>query len=638
MKKVLHHLISDKGLFLCLILTGAIFRFYKIWEMPFVHDELSALNRINFSSIHDVIKHGVAEQDNHPALIQVFLYYWTALVGKGELVVKFPFLLMGISSLWLLYKIGKNWFNTTTALFSIAFLASLQFPIMYSQIGRPYASGLFFSLLFVFFWNQFLFKNKTSLPTLIGLITAATLCNYNHYFSLLFAGMVGITGLFYLDKSNNKKYLIAMGVILILFIPGVSVLTTQLGHKGLDWLGTPSPLFILDHLNFVFHFNYGLIVLVGLLFLGGIFAAKKIYRNKFQLISMIWFLVPITIGTGYSIWVKPIIQHSMLLFSFPFLLLFLFSFYPNLSQKIKAIGIGFVVLVCGVSLVKDRQHYRVYYAQPFQEMFDFTKEHFQTDQTVVFINENPDYLSMYFDSTNIPVKSTFKKIPSPIEFRNQLAQTQSSRIILGNLPQNLVEIAKESFSHISSLTQGLNHYIIALDKLSSSTNLVPETLFYSIYTPDYPLSGWNDTKFPTIGKDPNSFQLTPQKEYGPVFENSLEGIDMDRFTKAIVKVDFRTHHFENGLMVLSLNYQGKEVMWQGISIDEYVDKSSFHQWNSAYLTTAFTSVLNPSHALEDYTIKVLIWNKDHQYVEFKNFEVTLTPGNKYEFATIEPIK
>ncbi|MFN2424401.1 MAG: hypothetical protein ABR572_11580, partial [Cryomorphaceae bacterium] len=62
-----------------LILAAAL-RLWNFGEMPFINDELSALQRTDFPDLAGLIKHGVAP-DAHPALTQVFLWIWVQLFG-----------------------------------------------------------------------------------------------------------------------------------------------------------------------------------------------------------------------------------------------------------------------------------------------------------------------------------------------------------------------------------------------------------------------------------------------------------------------------------------------------------------------------------------------------------------------------
>jgi len=200
----------DNNILLFIILIVAvILRFWNFPNIPFMADELGALARTHFNSFNDLINKGVLT-DTHPAGIQVFLYYWTKLFGYSEMAVKFPFIITGIISIYFIYKIAAYWFNNTVGLIISSFMAVLQYMVMYSQIARPYIGGMFFSILMVWCWTNYLFNsNPKKTKWLIGYIVFSSLCSYDHHFALLFAATVGITGIFFLKKNTYKGYLIA---------------------------------------------------------------------------------------------------------------------------------------------------------------------------------------------------------------------------------------------------------------------------------------------------------------------------------------------------------------------------------------------------------------------------------------------
>ena len=128
---------NQNYILLAIIMLGAAsLRFYHLDSFSLSNDELSALSRLRFSGFHDLIEKGVVV-DFHPAGTQVFLYYWTRLFGISEWMVRLPFALMGVISVWLLFLIGRKWFGSATGLMAAASMATLSFPLLYSQIARP---------------------------------------------------------------------------------------------------------------------------------------------------------------------------------------------------------------------------------------------------------------------------------------------------------------------------------------------------------------------------------------------------------------------------------------------------------------------------------------------------------------------
>jgi uncharacterized membrane protein len=393
-------------------LAAAFLRFYKLGDFSLSNDELSALNRLQFSNFHDLITKGVMP-DFHPALVQVFLYYWTKLFGLSPFVIRLPFILLGIASVPLAYLLGKRWFNQESGLFLAAAIAFFEFPLLFSHIARPYAFGLFFSLLLALLWTKLLFDKKESKALRWKLILSSAfvyaLCMYNHYFSFLFALIMGIVGLFFLQKENWKDYLLAAVFAVVLFLPHLSISLTQFSYGGLEsWLGKPEPIWIWEHLLYIFNQSLYFLLFTLLLVIIAMILRKKEekHTNRFRFLAIILWLLPLLIGYFYSRWVNPVLQHSILIFSMPFLLLFLFSFIGK-SKKAYLHYILLLLFIIG-SLFSSFYVNGYYQKQHFANFMEagekFRQWHDEKENISFLLNTNhPYYLDYYLeeDSTEI---------------------------------------------------------------------------------------------------------------------------------------------------------------------------------------------------------------------------------------------
>ncbi len=374
--KALKNIQTDHLLIFFILFIGALLRFYDYGSIPFTHDELSALIRTRFGNFHDLIQKGVLE-DGHPAGVQVFLFYWIKLVGPSEVMVKLPFTICGLASVYLCWVIGKKWFSSAAGLICASFLAFLQYTVMYSQIARPYASGLFFVLLMVYFWtNLILTPRHKYFLNLLGYVIASALCAYNHHFSLLFCGIAGLTGLFLIEKSRRLSFVLSWLLIFLLYIPHLPIFFGQLKKGGIGgWLGKPRPDFILDYLSYVFQFSWFVLALVVLLLVLSITWRKKGEQTDYRLVlvSFTWFFIPLLTGFLYSVYVNPVLQFSVLIFSFPFLLFLLF-FCANTDKPWQQIVL---VILCALliipSLITERLHYRLFYSSPYRDILTGAK-------------------------------------------------------------------------------------------------------------------------------------------------------------------------------------------------------------------------------------------------------------------------
>ena len=104
--------LSNKAAIYLILIVAIALRFYDYFSIPFTHDEFSALFRLSFPDFNTLIEKGV-KVDGHPAGVHVFLYYWTLFFGKAEWVVKLPFTICGVVSIYVLYLIAQKWYNET---------------------------------------------------------------------------------------------------------------------------------------------------------------------------------------------------------------------------------------------------------------------------------------------------------------------------------------------------------------------------------------------------------------------------------------------------------------------------------------------------------------------------------------------
>ena len=187
--------------------------------------------------------------------------------------------------------------------------------------------------LMVWCWSNYLFdeQNQNKRKWWIGYVASSALCAYTHHFALLFAAIVGLSGLLFLTKDNWKAYLLAGIAIFILYIPHLNILFFQLNKGGLGgpdgWLATPDAGWLYSYLKYLFHYSYWMYGLLFLLLLLSVVKHTTEFRakQKFRIIALLWFLIIFFIEYYYSITVSPVIQYSTLIFVFPFFLICLFS-------------------------------------------------------------------------------------------------------------------------------------------------------------------------------------------------------------------------------------------------------------------------------------------------------------------------
>ena len=635
---------TDTGFLLGVVMVVAtIIRLWGLTAFSLSNDELSALARLQYGSISDVLKYGVYT-DFHPAGVQLFLYGWTHLFGFSEWVVRIPFALMGIGSVYLLYRIGKLWFGTAVGLLAAASLAVLEFPILYSQIARPYSPGLFFSLMATFFWTKSLFDQEPSsglkrILNFVGFVLSVSACMYIHYFSFIFVGMLCFAGIFFVKKNTWLPYFISGFFIVLLYIPHLDIFLHQLSKGGVGgaegWLGPPGPDAFGKYLDYCFNDSYKLKLIFFIIFAGLILNFRgQIKAGKFHLLAVIFFGVPFAIAYYYSIWKNPVFQHSVLLFSFPYLLLIIFSFIPREKTGTTLKILLYSVLIGGTySTVAEKKYYSTAHFSEFRELASRVKEldnKLGEENITKVINVfSPYYIQYYLDyfnhktnfsQTSILSKEEIQSFHKLVEesktpyflysFSNMYDDPELDLVIRSKYPWVIVKD--------SMLNSGLRLYSIT--GKDSALNSFP----YFEYQNDFEKGEWKDEanfRDSTTKYNGNySVHLGNGNEYGPTFQMKLSDLKLIPGSKIEISSAFFTEQeVKSAKLVLSVEKNGKSLIWIATNLEKYVIEKN--KWSRAFLTTTL-----PNELSGDEELKIYSWNEKKEDYYMDGFKMSVFEG------------
>jgi len=356
--------------FIAFFLLATVLRCWDLPNIGYTHDELSALSRI-YPSLVETVQHGVIELDTHPPGVQVFEWVWTRSFGFDEGVVKFPFIVFSLLAIFLLYRVAMAWTSAATALMVTALMATLQYSVMYGQIARPYAFGLFATALLADQLTRYLAHGGRN--ALITSGVAILLCAYGHHFSLLLAAIMVVTIFGILQPEKRKAYLLMCLLVALAYLPNVPIFLKQLSYGGLaEWLPAPDKYWIGDHLRWLMHYSLplGIVCLLALVLAGfqRIKGAGAAGPSRWFLAA--WGILPFAIAWGYSIWRAPVLQYSVLLFSFPYVLMALFAGLRTVDRRL-AIGLSVVVAcLASLTLFTERHHAAIVHGSIYSEIVE----------------------------------------------------------------------------------------------------------------------------------------------------------------------------------------------------------------------------------------------------------------------------
>ena len=638
---------SNNRLILYLILLlAAVLRFYHYREIPLTHDELSALSRLGFSSFSELIEKGVLP-DGHPAGIQVFLYYWVRLFGDAAWVVKLPFTIFGLLSVWLVYLIGSRWFSETTGLLSAAFFATIQYTVLYSQIARPYSSGLFFSLLMVWFWsNLVLSPEKSYFRNSLFFVISASLCAYNHHFSLLFAIIVGISGWILIRKQSRIQYMITGAIIALLYLPHLKIFLNQLQIGGVGgWLPKPGLDFFFAYPAYIF--NFSLISLAGTLLVvlfGALGGNRTAIKPKHYLLFFSWFVIPLLVGFIYSKYVNAVLQYSVLIFSFSFLLFLLFGHIGPLRPLVILLLVAVIAGANVYSLVYTRDHYRLFYQSPYKALLtDFREAGEGRGNTISLVESHHRYSAYYSNRMNLDTTGFIWLDSFEDEHALKCFLEQESKVYpelflgsLSSLNPLIVPLIRDYYPGM----EWRRDYAEATSYLFSRTGRSEDREWAYLGFESEALLPWHTVDPGRIidsvsFSGQRSYLMDDQVLYGPtliVLMNDLEWDEND-FIEISAKVRGKAEHM---LLVASLETRGGTVHWSSTPASRFVPCSlSGDPWFTVHHVLKLSDMQLHHPGL---VFKVYPWNRGGDTFLLDDFRITLRKGNPVIYGLTEPLK
>lgn len=448
--------LKEHSLFLCILLVCAVLRFIPLFNYQFTYDELSGLERTQFSSFSEVIEKGV-KIDAHPALVQLLIYYLTQCFGYTTWIIKLPFLLFGFGAIIYAYAFGLRNFSKQAGLFAaLIFSFSLIF-VFYAPIARMYISGVFFSVALLFYFFEIFFLNnlKKSNYFLFGLF--AYLSALNQHVNALFALTVCLSAVFFFEKENYKTFLITCALVVLAYLPALPTTLYQLGVGGIGvdaggWLEAPEFSVVFDFLKTLFGTGKTYLVIVSAILLSLALKKKKTLSKK-QSFLMMLFVINFLIVYVYSVWRSPIFQYSVMLFSATSLILFVCSLME--FEKSQLFYGTFAVVA--LSLIYKSYLKKDYLHQCVKTVFDY-----QFERTVHYKNLYGDktVYPIFFDADEIMKKIYFEKYKTQFDCKissDSLISNMTSASYNRKLKNKNGEIVEQNISSMRLFSEFINN-------------------------------------------------------------------------------------------------------------------------------------------------------------------------------------
>jgi hypothetical protein len=609
-------------------------RFINLGELSLSNDELSSLSRIHYDSFSEMITRGVYI-DYHPAGLQAFLFYWVKIFGDTPFILRFPFVICSLVSVWLIYKIGKSWFNGISGLFAAASFGFLSLTILFTQLARMYSPGIMFTLLSAYAWTNFLFRDSnTKRNYWLITWTISMIANIHlHYFSFFISGVIGISGFFFVKKRDLINYSLAGVIAVLTFIPEIPIFREQMktGDIG-GWLGPPSKYFLPEFFYELFNRSVIICLLIILILIAGIFLNKRSAKyNRYRLLSLSWFSMTFIVAYSYSILRHPIITFSTMLFSTPFVLLSFFSFLPETFTRQKYIfpmTIIFSLIVIYDTTVPAK-HYSKQHFGVFREIAydanEWTKKYGNLNIVANVIN--PDYIDYYFKQMNPVPKVTAYKIETTGDFTKlfNIAKTSGTSYfayIWSNSlhPFEISEIIRTYYPYMIDKKNYFNASAYLFSKQQRDSAI--DTLLYNSSS-DYEHKLWpvNPGVISTEQHHSGEFSEKMTNEYSATFRMKASDIPGTGFRYVSFKAwIYPSTELKNAQLVLSFDRNGKPYDYHSVMLGEFNLKPG--NWQPVIVATEIPKDLNPDDMLVSY-----IWNHSKENFYADDLSISIFKGD-----------
>lgn len=610
--------ISPRILLVIILLIGAGARLYQLSDLSLGNDDLSSVTRIQVDSFSELIEKGVRE-DVHPAGVQVMLWTWASLFGQEEWVLRIPFLFCGMLSIWLTYLLGKRMTTESGALLAAVLMATTEYGIFHSLTLRPYIVGVVMILGLAIEVMKFTeIGVKPGWKNIAGVAVLGVLCAYTHYFGALVATVVLLSSLMVIPQPNKKPFLIGIVGMLVLYLPHLSIFWEHASEKGLSWMGVPGESFFLRLGGYLFHYTWWFLLAIGLVLIwrvvrGGI--EKKKNRSRWLLLD--WLALPFIFGLAYSWLLSPIVHFGVLVFIYPFLLIFVFSFtkeIPFAETSIQVLILGFVALL---SLYSGRGFYDWFYHRGAEYMVEEYRKD-DTGQKGGWMEMNHPYYFQYYDQE----------------------KDKSSDILSYTLP------SVESLIAWADTTEKEE---VAIGWLSKDLNLSAVTALERYFPYRKTEKLWPISEYIELSKSPSENDLPAWRILSLVEDQSWnedqtyigtsEVVPYDYFTEfpeiLAVSLDVKIDSVGEGLpqLVMSIEVNGQPAFWRSSNMILKPGTQNLYLADLVFRTRHLSALKNPMSILKAY-----VWNPGSSAGEILKLEMKRRPGNPDLYAFVEDVR
>jgi hypothetical protein len=465
--------LKNNWLIAVVLVIAFLLRFVPLFEYEFFFDELSSLSRIPYDSVKDIIDKGV-KVDVHPALIQLFVFYWAKIGGTSEVWIKLPFLICGFLSCWFTFIFAKKWFDYKTGVIAATVVSCSMIFLVYSSSSHLYSTAVLFGILSTSYLFEIVFGSSVKKKDYILFGIFVLLGALNHHMGALYGAIIGMLAIIFAPKKQKIYLLCAAAGAALLYLPHLSITLAQMkssisADSG-GWLTAPKWDACFLFIKTLFGTGIVVSAFIALFIYGG-YENKYVFKSDKKIIFLFAsFLIYCLVVYFYSIYKNPILQFSVLLIAAPCFVIVVaraISFIPDKVFNMTAIALVVAFLVQTIYI---KQYFKLGIKQGVKSAIVETigaKEKYGKDNVAAIYNTEPFFVEKYL--ADFKQKYSYLSAFDPIfakqeQFGNYLKSRKEQFIILSDPDAIYLERVKSYFPYVIKHEEGYFRNIYLLSK------------------------------------------------------------------------------------------------------------------------------------------------------------------------------
>jgi uncharacterized membrane protein len=367
--------------------------------------------------------------DIHPLLYYVTLDGWMKVFGQSPVVVRLWSVLVGVTTVGLMYLLGRDLFGDKTGLSAASITAVAPFHVQYSQETRMYALlGLLLvaaTLCFVRGWRASTEGQAIAAPPVaapatplpwrwwIGFGVLAGLAMYTQQLSAFYLMALGLVPVLARQKRQFFGVVLGAAVAVVIYLPWLVNLPSQFNKvRSYYWIETPNPGDILGTLFSFLVVNIDIPrqafipALIGAIFLAVFLAVQvalhfrpnRLQPDRSALLFALWLAAAPALMMWLVSQFQPVyLPRALLPSALMFYLALAWMFSRSKIPRLIAGVIGLVgIILAGIGL-----YYQYTWAtfpnSPFQRVVAHARETWQDGDVIVHQNKLSALPTIYYD-------------------------------------------------------------------------------------------------------------------------------------------------------------------------------------------------------------------------------------------------